>query len=400
MGTQHQLLWTTTRWTFCQWLQLRYRCFLAPNADPEPSPPYVVVANHGNFFDPWMIGLYFKHALRIMMSDDGFRAGPISRWYLNGIGAFPKKKGARDLRAMKKTLSFLKRGDPVLIFPEGQATWDGETQPIYRGIERMVKRIKCPLVIARFSGHFLSRPWWAKGWRKGRVLLERTVIPSDQVARMDETEILAAIQTGIHTNDILDARNQAGGFRGQRLAEGVERLIWICVRCGRSGTLATAGNEINCSACGKSWTMDAYCRLCATDGAALPCDNLHAWVQAHKTAIIEAISRATATSTLTCDTRVTLKKETNVGKFAPESTGSLAVSKAEINYTPNDSSAPAYTFPISTIKNCVIQQKDIFEVTVGSTDYRFEMPGRSPMKWLMYIRYLTGYEEIEQRGVI
>ena len=181
---KHQFYWTTTQATFCKWLKLRYRHYLEPGSDPEPEAPYIVVSNHGNFFDPWMLGLYFKRAMHIMMNDDGFRSGLVTSWFLEQIGAYPKKKGSQDIKAIRNTISFLRSKEPVLIFPEGQTTWDGETQPIYGGIERIVKRAECSLAIIRIRGNFLSRPWWAKGARKGRISITRTVIPAEKIAQV------------------------------------------------------------------------------------------------------------------------------------------------------------------------------------------------------------------------
>lgn len=398
--SKHQLFWTVTSHTFCRMLALRYRYALEPDADPEPEPPYIVVANHGNFFDPWMLGRYFRTALHIMMNDDGFRAGAGSRWYLRGIGAFAKKKGAHDLRAMKSTLKFLRDREPVLIFPEGQATWDGETQPIYGGIERMVKRAKCPLVIVRFRGNFLSRPWWAETNRKGRVTLERTVIPTERLAAMKDDELLAAIRGGIYNNDILDERNRAVEFRGKQLAVGLQRLVWSCMCCDATDALSTVGDTITCGRCNNTWTIDAHCRLRA-DSSGIPClDDLHAWVQDHKRVAREAIAGASDDTVLAENRGVNLLREDDRGRFTPESTGTLSLTRSELIFVPESGGLATLRFPVEELSSYVIQQKDVFEITFGDDDYRFEMHGRSPMKWLVYARYLRGYEAAEQRGVI
>jgi 1-acyl-sn-glycerol-3-phosphate acyltransferase len=398
--SMHQLFWRTTQLTFCRLIKARYLFDLDPAADPEPEPPYIVVANHGNFFDPWILGPYFKQALRIMMSDDGFRAGALSRWYLNGIGAFPKKKGARDLKAMKQTLKFLKNEESVLIFPEGQATWDGETQPIYGGIERMVKRSKCPLVIIRFRGNFLSRPWWAETDRQGRVVLERTVIPVDRLAELSEAEILETIKQGIYQNDITDERNRAIEFSGQHMAEGLQRLVWSCMCCDADDAISVAGDTITCDRCNNSWTIDAHCRLHADSNGIPSFDDLHAWFQDHKRIAREAIAAAEEDTVLASDTGVTLLTENAGERFASESVGTLSLTRSQITYVPEKGGLTTLTFPVTELSNYVIQKKDIFEVTSEGVDYRFEMPGRSPMRWLVYVRYLNGFEEIEQRGVI
>jgi 1-acyl-sn-glycerol-3-phosphate acyltransferase len=398
--SKHQLFWRTTQLTFCKMIQGRYRFALDPAADPEPEPPYVVVANHGNFFDPWILGPYFAKALHIMMNDDGFRAGAVSRWYLQGIGAFAKKKGAHDLKAMKSTLKFLRDREPVLIFPEGQATWDGETQPIYGGIERMVKRAKCPLSIVRFRGNFLSRPWWAETDRKGRIAIERTVVPAERLAEMNEPEVLETIVQGIYNNDILDERNRAVEFKGKRMAEGLQRLVWTCMCCETADGISVAGDTITCDHCNNTWTIDAHCRLRA-DSAGIPCyDDVYAWFQEHKRAAREAIAAASDETSLATDKGVTLLREDDRGRFVPESVGTLSLTRSEISFVPESGGLATLRFEVEQLTNYVIQKKDVFEITHDGVDYRFEMYGRSPMKWLVFVRYLRGFEEAEQRRVI
>jgi 1-acyl-sn-glycerol-3-phosphate acyltransferase len=398
--SRHQFLWSTTRQSFCRLLQLRYRIGLDPRSDPEPDPPYIAVSNHGNFFDPWIVGRFQRHATRIMMNDDGFRTNGPTRWYLRNIGAFPKKKGASDLGAMKKTLGYLKRGDPVLIFPEGQATWDGETQPIYGGIERMIKRSRCPLVILRVRGNFLTHPWWAESGRRGRIQVSRTAVPTEKLAGMKSDEILKLVLAGIHHNDIADERNAEVPFRGKRLAEGVQRLLWRCMSCGRSDSLTAIGDRITCNQCQASWRLDAHARLHPEADGEAPHGDLHAWFQAHKREARRAVEEAGEETVLARNEAVTLLVEDPDGGFAKRSEGTLELTPRRLSYVPLESGSGARGFPLDRIDSFAIQKKDLFEITVGGEDIRFWLPGRSPMKWLVHLRYLSGFQQAEERGVI
>jgi len=398
--TRHQLVWSLTRQTFCRALQARYRFALAPGSDPEPEPPFIAVSNHGNFFDPWILGRFQRSALHIMMNDDGFRAGPLSRWYLSAIGAFPKKKGAQDIRAMKSTLSFLKAGEPVLIFPEGQATWDGETQPIYGGIERMVKRAGCPLVIFRLRGNFLTRPWWAPGPRRGRIELSRRVLTREDLARMSNEEVLGAIRDGIRASDVTDPANLSIPFAGRRLAEGVERLVWTCAACGRTGTLRTAGDRVTCSSCDASWLVDAHCRLHGHDGTTAPFPDLHAWLARERLQARAAVAEASDGTILCIDSSVTMLVEDGHGAFVSDRTGTLSLTRSELLFEPGGEPEACVRLPVAALDSYVIQKKDLFEATFEGRSYRFDLTGRSPMKWLVHVRYLRGWEEIEKTGVI
>ena len=397
--SRHQNFWTFTRKTFCKVLASKYRVTFEENSDPEPEPPFILISNHGNFFDPWILGNYQKTALNIMMNDDGFRTGAISRWYLNIIGAFAKKKGAQDLQAMKKTISFLRHKEPVLIFPEGQATWDGETQPIYGGVERIVKRAKCALVIIRLKGNFLTRPWWAEHSRRGRISFTRKVYSAKQIAQMDAREIEQAILDGIYNNDICDRDNLATTFKGKHLALGAERFLWTCPACGEVDSIATSGDDINCIKCGATFKLDAHCRVNAADGNLDSPLNLHAWHQRDKQLAREKIAASNAGEILCQNTDVTLMTENDERRFESTDVGVLTLTSDKLSFTSNHDGGEL-DFSVEALENVVVQQKDLFEVTVDGKDYRFNLKGRSPMKWAVFTRYLRGWEEIEKRRVI
>jgi hypothetical protein len=397
--SRHQFFWSFTRQTFCRVLQARVRTTLEPASDPEPAPPFIVVSNHGNFFDPWILGRFQRRALRIMMNDDGFRSGALTRWYLGEIGAFAKKKGAHDLAATKKTLGFLKNGEPVLIFPEGQATWDGATQPIYGGIERLVQRARVPLVILRMRGNFLTRPWWAERSRRGRIELRRTVLPAARLKELAPAEVLDEIRRGIAHNDILDEGNRRVPFSGSRLTAGLGRLVWRCPGCEAEGALAMDDDAIRCRACGGRWRLDAHCRLWEPGGAPAPSPDLHAWVEAHRAAARAAVAGAGEDTVLARDEGVTLLGEGPGRDFVPAGRGTLALTRAALSFEPDGGGAPL-RFAVAELGNAVIQRKDIVEIAAGGIDHRFSMPGASPMKWLVHLRYLRGFEAAERSGVI
>ena len=395
--SRHQRIWSLTRATFCKILRAKYAHALEEGSDPEPEAPFIVVSNHGNFFDPWILGTYQRKALHIMMNDDGFRSGAISRWYLHGIGAFPKKKGASDLKAMKATLSFLKAGEPVLIFPEGQATWDGETQPIYGGIERMIKRARCPLVVIRIRGGFLSKPWWSHSSRKGRISVKRTVYSAEDLSTMDTDEIMRIVLEGIYNNDIEDQDNLAIPFSGENLALGAERLLWTCASCEAMDTLKTAGDRLSCTACGASWRVDAHCHVHG-EGDAAEADNLKAWHRSDKARARERIAAAGEGDVLLESAGVIGQRSDDEGEFEDLGAGALRLTRDTLSFEPDDGGT--LSWPVDALGSFAIQRKDVFEITADGKDVRFDVTGGSPMKWLTHVRYLNGWEEIEARRVI
>ncbi|MBN1759947.1 MAG: 1-acyl-sn-glycerol-3-phosphate acyltransferase [Chitinispirillaceae bacterium] len=362
-------------------------------SQPFPKAPFLVVANHGTFFDPWIIGNFSLSPLGIMTNDDGFRDGIITKWYLKSIGAFPKKKGSTDYRAMKKTLSLLKNGVPVCIFPEGQTTWDGETQLLFTGIEKLVKRAKCPLVTVRLQGNFLMKPWWANKKRNGRILTTVTVHTPEAIAQLSDKDLFNLIKGSIYQNDIKDPDNIAAAFSGTDLAEGLERFIWICMNCGVEDRLETHRNRITCGSCGSSWEMDAHCRLTLPISEGTSCNDLKDWADLHKSRVKETIAKRA--DLLTTSEQVVLQQENRQQVFTNTDTGTLLLEPERLRFKGTNVDLH---WPVAEIEDYVIQKKDIFEFRHGKQYQRFVFSGKSPMKWIYYLRYLKGFEKCEAQG--
>jgi 1-acyl-sn-glycerol-3-phosphate acyltransferase len=381
-------------------LSSRFRLRREKGSDPMPPRPYIVVANHATFFDPWLVGYNSFYPLSIMMNDEGFRASPFTRWYLRSIGAFPKKKGAHDFKAMKMTINFLRNRTPVLIFPEGQTTWDGETQPIYRGIEKILKKTGCSLVIMRLQGNFLSKPWWADTFRTGRVTIGIKALEPQRIAAMSDEALLDTIRTGIYNNDIKNPLNQSVRFTGKDCAAGLERFVWMCMQCEHEDTLATQGDIIRCGACGGSWRLDPHCRLTAEKESLRCLADLKDWSEWHKVKVRERIASAQGRALLTVSENVVMQTEDESRRIVEAGSGTLRLFREALSFSSVGQGGLEQRFNIREIADYVFQRKDIFEFLHQQRTYRFVFDRHSPMKWLYYLRYMSGYEECEKRGVI
>lgn len=377
------------------YLRKKYNYSLTPDSQRFPRPPFLVVANHGTFFDPWMVGQYSPWPFSIMVNDDGFRGKGISQWYLKNIGCIPKRKGASDYKAMKATLQRLKEGYPVCVFPEGQTTWDGETQLLYKGLEKMVMKMNCPLVTVRLRGNFLSKPWWAETIRKGKITVEMKVHDPQEFQGISSDELFEKIKSSIYQNDIKDPQNLQYPFSGVRLAEGLERFVWICMHCGSEDTLQTGGNIINCVSCGKSWEIDAHCRLKGVREDTNSLHDLKDWADMHRERVKEKTSSGSGILAIT--ENVTLQNENDERTFVNSDTGKAVLTSDTLSL---ETASGTVSWPVSEIEDCVVQKKDLFEFRHKDKYVRFLLNKKSPMKWVYYLRYLKNYEEFEKRGYL
>jgi 1-acyl-sn-glycerol-3-phosphate acyltransferase len=371
------------------------------DSDRIPKPTFILVANHGTFFDPWMVGTYSFTPVNYMTNDDGFRASPTTQWYLRNIGAFPKKKGAADVKAMKETLRRLGHKEPVCIFPEGQTTWDGETQLIYKGIEKLIKKAGCPLVMMRLRGNFLTRPWWAQSIRKGRILIAIKILLKDHIATMSDDALFDAIKSHIYQNDIKDPDNAKIPFSGKNVAQGLDRFVWMCQQCGAEDSLAMKGDTITCEACKRSWLFDAHCHIKAIGSDSKFSTDLKDWAEEHKNKVKAKVKNAKSGEVLTQSGNVMLQVINKNGySFDDQSTGNLQLTSEKLAFASIGNPNHNLVFNITEIKDCVIQKKDIFEFRVNEVYYRFVFNHHSPMKWIYYLRYLHNFEEYEKRGYL
>ncbi len=90
---------------------------------------YILACNHISNLDPVIMGISTPRRLHFMAKIELFK-NPLVGWWLKQLWAFPIKRGEADFGALKESLKYLKKGDPVLVFPEGtRRTGDKSVKP-------------------------------------------------------------------------------------------------------------------------------------------------------------------------------------------------------------------------------------------------------------------------------
>ncbi len=387
-----QYFWSFNRHIFAYLMRTKYNLQYAEGCHDMPDSSFIMVSNHGTFFDPWMIAHPSPRPVSIMMNEEGFKAKPVTRWYLDKIGAFPKKKGGSDIKSMKTALKRLADGSPLLIFPEGQTTWDGETQPIFAGIEKLILKSNLPLVLVNLSGNFLSRPWWSSVDRKGKVLVNREVISPADLKAMGPDAIRDKIISYIYNNDCKNSDIQSVQFSCDTPTDGLNRLIWQCPTCGDDKSLTFTATNANCSACGASAIITPNLTVQATPN--LPVSDIHDWVSLQKKTIRKNIEAANETDLLAKDESIRLVEVDYAGNIVTLDTGSMTLTKEKLTFWGEHGTL---TFPIAQMSQPVFQKKDLiqFEMEGQERELRFFFESAPVFKWLMNLRYLTGYYDAE-----
>lgn len=386
------MFWSVNRHFFERSLKHQLNYSYSPDCEALPDSAFIMVANHACFFDPWLIAHPSPRPVSIMMNEEAYKAKAVTRWYLEKIGTFPKKKGGSDVRSMKIALKRLAAGSPLLIFPEGQTSWDGETQPIYSGIEKLILRSKLPLVMVNLAGNFISRPWWSENDRKGKIIISRKVITPEELSGMKADDLRDTIISYIKNNDCKNELLKDAVFTSDAPAKGINRLLWCCPDCGTENSLEYSDTSINCTSCKKDYTINP--NLSVTNSSSV--NDIHDWVSCQKDLVKSKIAEADSETVLAEKTGIQLVDVDYSGRTISLDTGKLSLTKDVLTYYGEHGTLE---FKIDEISQPVFQKKDFihFEQKSGG-ETRFLIEGDALFKWLMYLRYLTGYDASEAQG--
>ena len=105
---------------------------------------YIVCANHVSAVDPILVGISIPKRMYFMAKVELFR-NRLLRALMNGLGAFPIKRGEADIKSIKTSLKLLNSGKILALFPEGTRKKSNEitAEP---GIAMLAIKSKVPIV--------------------------------------------------------------------------------------------------------------------------------------------------------------------------------------------------------------------------------------------------------------
>lgn len=154
----------------------------------------LLCSNHQSYLDPIVVGMFCRRRINYLARESLFRSrlfGGLIRAY----DAIPIQREGLGIAGIKETLKRLKRGEVVLMFPEGTRTKDGNLQPLKAGFSTLAKRAKVPIVPVAIHGLYEVWPRRQKlpGLGKVRVVFGEA-IPADEVVESSDDHLVAEMQ--------------------------------------------------------------------------------------------------------------------------------------------------------------------------------------------------------------
>lgn len=176
---------------FCA-MYFKARCFGLHNV--PASGGTLLVCNHQSFMDPVLATMALHREGNYMARESLFH-NPFFKRLIEFLNAFPVKRNAADIGAIKESLRRLKDGRVLLLFPEGTRSEDGRIQEMFAGVGAIAKKARVPIVPTLIDGMTRIWPRDKKLPRPGDVIIEygKPIMPGEY-ADLSAEQLMAMLR--------------------------------------------------------------------------------------------------------------------------------------------------------------------------------------------------------------
>jgi len=127
------MFYTVSRFILFLLFKMFFRLRIFGRENFPSEGPVIVAPNHVSFLDPMIVGVAAPRKLNYLARDTLFRSRLFAR-ILHLVHVSPIKRETGDINAFKLALNRLSQSKPVLVFPEGTRSKDGDLQGPKSGI--------------------------------------------------------------------------------------------------------------------------------------------------------------------------------------------------------------------------------------------------------------------------
>ncbi|HUP90370.1 MAG TPA: lysophospholipid acyltransferase family protein [Longimicrobiales bacterium] len=152
------------------------------------SGPFIVVANHQSYLDAPFLQAACPRILHAMAKSTQF-SSPVLRWAMTQVYAFPVRRFEVDPNSVRLMLRRLSAGEGVVVYIEGERTWDGELQSPRLGTVRVILKAGVPVIPCRIDGSYDAWPRWSSKVQRRRIRIDfRKPLEFPKLERKNERE--------------------------------------------------------------------------------------------------------------------------------------------------------------------------------------------------------------------
>lgn len=379
--TTGDIIYHLLKYPVMLYLKLKFNIKVEHNPLKEVKGPYLLLGHHVTAFDPIISNLFSRRLIRYVTADANYDS-KLKRFFLNLVEGIPFTKNAADSSAIRRIMRHIKKGHPVGLYPEGGRNWDGSTDFIIPSTAKLVKLLRVPVYAIFYKGGYLSKPRWAYYFRKGIMNVEiREIISEDIIAHNSIKDIYNLLVEKLNYNEFEWQRKHKIPFRGKKLAEDIERLLYLCPECQAINSIISRGNNFYCKSCGKEHSINEYGTI---EGSSHFSDTV-TWNRWQMSRLPELIEKGFTFS----NPQISLEKIENEKRERFKVLLALHPDKLIIEYDDRQREVIA----IQDISGLSITFLDMVEFFIDDTKYRFTFDPKKHMSVKLFYDLLTTVKE-------
>ncbi len=122
---------------------------------------FILAPTHRSILDTPISSGVTRRRMRFMGADKWWS----NKWFgklLSLLGGFPVTRGSADREALKRCISLLEGGEPLVLFPEGERKSGPIVQPLFEGAAYIAMKTGAPIVPVGIGGSERAMPKGAK----------------------------------------------------------------------------------------------------------------------------------------------------------------------------------------------------------------------------------------------
>ena len=255
-GTPDSMMYAIIFFIVRIWLGKKLRITIEDEPLQELEAPYILLANHESFEDFYYISQMAHPRNPSYLVNEYYCTRPVLKHMAKRGGILSKKLFTPEISPGVSIMRMVRKGYPVVIFPEGRLSPDGRSNPILESGAGFYRRLKTTLVLVRIDGAYYAHPKWrGKTFRSDIRICVRRVISPEELQQMTNEELETVITAELF-NDA--SSHMTGSYPQKDKAVGLDKLLYRCADCGALYQTEGIGNELICHACGSRHRLDEH----------------------------------------------------------------------------------------------------------------------------------------------
>ena len=134
-----------------------FHSFRTSGTENLPPGPLILAPNHASYLDPPATGCGLFRVTYYLARHTLFKP-PIASWLLPSIGSIPVNQNSPGPSSLKNIFEVFKNKGTLVLFPEGQRTFDGNLRKAEPGIGMIAARANVPVVPVHIIGSREAMP--------------------------------------------------------------------------------------------------------------------------------------------------------------------------------------------------------------------------------------------------